>query len=245
LIQLRSQSKNIKLKPEKDGITRFDDGFLEMAGIDRKSGAAIFDACRRLLPVHVLSVDSRLINIAKRMMKNDLVIASDVKAVRIDYPDEAKYLFDWHQDYPYIMDSEDAVVFWIPLQDVDDRNGALKVAVGSSKLGLMKLRISDFRNKQNNKQQFMEIVEKDKVNDFPQISVPASIGDVLVFSTMTLHASQPNVSTRARWTAQIRFGNFSNPKSVERDWPGSLRDGSWFDEKHPEYVVNLEELEED
>lgn len=236
LVGLRAQ--HAQLVSDATAKDRFDDGFLALNQQDRHHGSVIFDACRRLLPLHVLSVDPRLIAIAQALMETETIIASDVKAIRVDQPDEDKYLFNWHQDYPFIMDSEDAIVFWIPLHDVDDHNGCLRVAVGSHKLGILPMRVNDKRNAQNNKQKFMEIATPSCVDDFPQITVPAELGDVLVFSTLTMHCSQPNRSQHTRWTAQIRFGNFCHPNAVKRDWPGSLRDGSWFDEKHPEYIVN-------
>ncbi|MEE2707157.1 MAG: phytanoyl-CoA dioxygenase family protein [Planctomycetota bacterium] len=241
LIQLRMQHTGITARPD-GNVPRFDDGFLELNKVDRHHGAIIFDACRRLLPLHALSVDERLVTLAQHLMDGNLVIASDVKAIRIDHPNEDKYLFEWHQDYPYIMDSEDAVVFWIPMHDITHQNGCLNLAPGSHSLGLLPMRIHDLRNTANNKQGFMEIADPAIADDFPQIELPMEAGDVLVFSTLMLHASGQNTSTRPRWTAQIRFGNFANDKSIRRDWPGSLRDGSWFDEKHPEYVVNLKEL---
>ena len=244
LIRLRMQLAGIETGPDPDGLTRFDDGFVRLSKADRRHGSAIFDACRRLLPLHELSVDPKLIGLARMLMGTDTIIASDIKAIRIDHPDEDTYLFDWHQDYPYVMDSEDAVVFWIPMHDVDETNGCLKVAVGSHKLGVLKVRVLDPRNKRDNKQKFMEIDDKTVVHQFPQISVPAEAGDALVFSTMMLHTSQPNRSSRARWTAQIRFGNFEHPLAVKRSWPGSLRDGSWFDDRHPEHVVNLDEVKQ-
>ncbi len=242
LIELRARFAKLDLPEETDGLRRFDDGFVAMSKVDRKHGAVIFDACRRLLPLHQLSVHPRLVALAKALMKTDVVIASDVKAIRVDHPREDKYLFDWHQDYPYVMDSEDAIVVWLPLHDVDQTNGCLKVAPGSRSVGLLPLHASDLRNRANNKQAFMRIADRSVVDRFPQIQVPVRAGDALVFNTLTLHASQANQSTRARWTAQIRFGNFAHDKAIARDWPGSLRDGSWFDDKHPEYIVNLEEL---
>lgn len=243
LIRLRMGKAGLQPQPEADRLSpRFDDGFVQMSRADRANGAAIFDACRRLLPLHALSVDPRLVGIAKALMRSEVIIASDIKAVRVDHPNEDTYLFDYHQDYPYVMDSEDAIVVWMPLHDVDEANGCLSVALGSHKLGLLKVRLNDLRNRSNNKQKFMQIADPSVVERFARVRVPASYGDALVFSTMLLHASGANLSSRARWTAQLRFGNFAHPQAVARDWPGSLRDGSWFDQKHAEYIVNLDEF---
>lgn len=225
-----------KPRPKQGG--KFDDGVVELAKHDRRLVGRIFDAGRRLLPVHEMSVDSRLIDLSKTLMGTDVVSASDIKAVRLDLPNEEKYLFDWHQDYPYVMDSLDAVVFWIPLQDVDATNGCLTVAPGSQSAGLRKLALIDPDNKNNNKQKMMKIADPIDFPDSQKVRVPAQLGDVLAFSTLLLHASGPNRSDRARFTLQVRFGNFLHPVAIDKGWPGSMRDGSIFHEKHPEYIAS-------
>jgi hypothetical protein len=217
----------------------FDDGMTELAEIDRSLVGRIFDACRRLLPVHRLSVDERLITIAAQLMgaQELAVAASDIKALRIDLPEEEKYLFGWHQDYPYVMDSPDGVIFWIPMQDVDETNGCLTVALGSEKAGVRKLVLDDPDNLQNNKQKMMRLADESAPDVHEQRRVPATLGDVLVFNTLLLHKSGSNLSDRARFTLQVRFGNFAHPTAIEKGWPGSMRDGSVFHKLHPEYIA--------
>jgi ectoine hydroxylase-related dioxygenase (phytanoyl-CoA dioxygenase family) len=124
------------------------------------------------------------------------------------------------------------------LQDVDETNGCLSVAPGSHAGGLRKLRLIDPENENNNKQKMMTIADQIEISNLPKIKIPASLGDVLVFNTMLLHASGPNLSDRARFTLQVRFGNFLHPVAIEKAWPGSMRDGSVFHEKHPDYIVS-------
>jgi len=237
---VKATYKNIN-RPGPSNPKRFDDGVVELARIDRKLISKIFDAGRRILPVHELSVDKRMIGLSKALMGTELISASDIKALRIDLPSEDKYLFHWHQDYPYVMDSLDAVIFWIPLQDVDETNGALTVALGSHHAGVQKLVLIDPDNKENNKQKMMKMADSDAASKFPQMQVPARLGDALVFNTLLLHASGANTSDRARFTLQVRFGNFLHPKAIEKGWPGSMRDGSIFHALHPEYIAGNEE----
>jgi ectoine hydroxylase-related dioxygenase (phytanoyl-CoA dioxygenase family) len=204
---------------------------------DRRTIARIFDACRRLLPVHQLSVDPRLVEIARAATGTDLLAASDMKPVRIDLPNESKFLSPWHQDYPYVMDSLDAVVFWIPFHDVDESNGALSVSPGSYHEGLQDLVLTDPENSADNKQMMMHIADLSVLERNAPLRIPASLGDVLVFNTLTLHASAPNTSDAARLTLQVRFGNFRHPYAIEKGWPGSMRDGSVFHKIHPEHIV--------
>jgi hypothetical protein len=229
-------------KDEPDGRGRFDDGFLILSRTNRAHAGVIYEACRRLMPVHQLAVNSKLVRLSKMLMETETVIACTLNAVRIDHPHEDKYLFPWHQDYPYIQDSEDGVVYWIPLQDMNERNGALLVAVGSNAFGVRPIRILDPQNKNRNGARTIELADQSIVDNFPQISVPMRTGDVLVFSALLLHRSQPNLSEHARWTVQVRHGNFEHPRAVSRDWPGGMIEGRGFEESHPEYVVSGEAL---
>jgi ectoine hydroxylase-related dioxygenase (phytanoyl-CoA dioxygenase family) len=221
----------------RNGEGSFDDGVIELARTHRKLVSHLYDAGRRLLPVHQLSVDRRLVDLARALIGTDVLAASDINAMRIDLPREDKYLFDWHQDYPYVLDSLDGVVFWIPLQDVDEINGCLTLAPGSHKLGLQKMVLVDPDNRQKTRQKSMRIAGSDAIDRLPQVRVPARVGDVLVFSTLLLHASGPNKSSRARFTLQIRFGNFLHPVAVRNGWPAAMRDGAVFHDLHPDYVA--------
>lgn len=238
LIALRAGASPIPAAEEED----FDAGFLALNRVNRSHGGVIYNACRRLLPVHELSASRRLAQISQALMKTQTVISSNLKAVRIDHPSEDKYLFDWHQDYPYIQDSEDSVVYWIPLHDVDERHGCLIVAPGSHKGGLRRVKIVDPHNRNQSGAKTIALENPSEPENFETLSLPIRFGEVLVLSTLLLHRSQPNRSRRARWTIQIRHGNFENEKAITRDWPGGMIEGVGFWEHHPEYVANPEDL---
>jgi hypothetical protein len=224
-------------KTRKSSGGQFDDGVVELAKFDRSQIGKLFDAGKRMLPMHQLTVNERMVELSRSLMGTDTIAASDHKAMRIDLPNEDKYLFDWHQDYPYIMDSMDAVVFWIPLQDVDEKNGALTVALGSHKHGVEPLILLDATNSIDNKQKVMKIANPDAPLRYERLKVPMKFGDVLVFSTLCLHQSGPNLSDRARFTIQARFGNFRHPVAIDKGWPGSMNGGGVFHEMHPEYIT--------
>jgi len=234
LIQLRAKAHNLTHLITGD---RFDDGFMGMNQQDREHGAIIYRACDRLLSVHKLSVHAEITRIAQHLIQTDTLISSTVKGVRIDHPHENKYLFDWHQDYPYIMDSLDALVFWVPLQTVSEHNGWLTIAPGSNQLGILPLTVAASGNADNNKSGFMHIANPSPVNNYPHIPIPAEPGDVLVFNTLLLHRSGQNQSDHARWTVQVRFGNFEHPVALNKNWPGTLRDGLPFEHHHPEWIT--------
>ena len=209
----------------------------DLAKIDRTLVGRLYNAGPRLLPVHQLAVDSRMVELAKLMIGTALIASSDINAMRIDLPNEDKYLFQWHQDYPYVLDSLDGIVFWVPLQDVDQENGWLTLAVGSHQHGLLKMAVSDPDNRANNRTKSMRIADPSITDRYTKVQLPLKFGDALVFNTLLLHASSPNRSAHARCTLQFRYGNFLHPLAIENGWPKAMRDGAVFHTIHPDHVI--------
>jgi ectoine hydroxylase-related dioxygenase (phytanoyl-CoA dioxygenase family) len=242
IVNLYRAQIGLSEEADNDGVTRFDDGFMPMNRADRQHGGVIYRVIRRVTPIHELAVQSNILAISQKLMNSDLLISNGSMAVRVDQPNEDKYLFDWHQDYPYIQDSPDGIVIWMALHDVDENGGCLRVIPSSHKLGLLPVRVTDPTNARGNRAASISIADKSAFEQLPTLQVPMKAGDALVFSTLLLHASSANRSTRARWTIQFRYGNFANDLSVKKKWPGALYDGQNFWETHPEYVVNVDEV---
>ena len=215
----------------------FQKSIVDLAKIDRKLVGRLYDAGPRMLAVHQLAVDSRMVDVAKLMIGTDLIVSSDINAMRVDLPNEDKYLFDWHQDYPYVLDLLDGIVFWVPLQDVGEEDGWLTLALGSQKLGLLKMMVEDPDNRANNRTRSMHIADPSVSERFEKVQLPVKYGDALVFNTLLMHASGPNRSQAARCTIQFRYGNFLHPAAVKSGWPKAMRDGAVFHTLHPNYVV--------
>ena len=178
-----------------------------------------------------------MVELAELMIGTGLIASSDINAMRIDLPNEDKYLFDWHQDYPYVLDLLDGIVFWVPLQDVDRENGWLSLALGSHQLGLLNMVVSDPDNRANNRTKSMRIADSSIADRYTIVQLPLKFGDALVFNTLLLHASSPNRSARARCTLQFRYGNFLHPVAIDRGWPKAMRDGAVFHTLHPDHVT--------
>lgn len=232
LISTRCRHLNIKIKSSSD----FDNGFLDLCANDRNEGGVIYNACRRLLPVHQLAVDESLNSLSKFLMNTETIISCNLKAVRIDHPGEDKYLFNWHQDYPYIQDSEDGIVYWIPLKNVSEDLGQVVVAVGSHKAGIQKVKLMDPNNLNKNGAHTIELSDPSIVNRFELRRVPVAFGEVLAFNSLLLHRSSANKSEEVRWTVQIRHGNFENVNAIKRLWPGGMIEGVTFQANHKEFV---------
>lgn len=212
---------------------RFDEGYLRLCAEDPAWADAVFAACRRLPTSHQLSGHPALLRLSRRLMGSETVMSSPYRPVRIDSPQRQEYLLPWHQDYPYTQDSPDALIYWIPLQDVDESNGCLMVAPGSQRLGVAPVRVAldalGIRTP--------ALADPTLPDGFPHLSLPMRLGEVLVFSAVLLHRSQDNRSGVARWTLQIRHGNFAHPLALDKRWPRGHAERHWFDDTHPELVV--------
>ena len=111
--------------------------------------------------------------------------------VRCDLPNDPVYgRCTKHQDAVYARGSLNSVTIWIPLQDVDQNNGCLRIVPKSHKFGL-------FPNRGG------------VITDFPDedfVHVPMKAGEVLVFSHFTVHRSGENIDdNRVRMSIQIRY----------------------------------------
>lgn len=229
-------------KPVDDQQRCFDDGFLRLIQLDDSNRVVIASALMRTLSLQRLGWDPRLMRLSRLLMTTNTIMASDLSALQINIPNVHRNLCPWHQDYPYVRDSEDGVIYWIPLRSLEEKNCSLQVVPGSHRLGVLPMR--GYRLSLPDGERPMRIADLSDLNRFTQLTVPVEKSDVLVFSTLLLHASAPNCSERVRWTVQVRHGNFEDPQTVARNWPATrlaTRFGP-FEETHPEYY--LETLED-
>lgn len=94
-----------------------------------------------------------------------------------------------HQDWTVVDESKyDSITIWIPLQDVDEQNGAIQVIDGSHRFSTA-LRSPSLEDPFKNVQQ--EIRRDLKL-------LPMKAGEAFIFSHALLHASPPNLSNESR-----------------------------------------------
>jgi ectoine hydroxylase-related dioxygenase (phytanoyl-CoA dioxygenase family) len=233
LIDLRYRARGER-RPSGD---RFDVGIMDLVSKDRAEGAFIYNACRQLMSIHALDVKPELVELSKALIRTDFVCASNVKMMRMDLPHEAKFLYPWHQDFPYVQDSEDALVYWFTIHDLVGDNGGLVCALGSHREGVLPVVVPDADNQSKNRAHSIALADPSVPDKFPQFDLRyLAVGEVLVFNTLLLHRSIENTSTQPRWSVQLRHGNFSNERIVKKGWPGGNSLTASFSKTHPEYV---------
>jgi ectoine hydroxylase-related dioxygenase (phytanoyl-CoA dioxygenase family) len=104
--------------------------------------------------------------------------------------------FGWHQDSGYLpLEHRPYITCWVPLDDVDERNGAMSV-LPYAEAGVRR-KVEHWKEPGTN-----DLIGY--AGEAPGRMVPMKAGSVLVFSSVVLHRSGPNLTTRPRraWIAQ-------------------------------------------
>lgn len=113
-------------------------------------------------------------------------------AVRL-YWDQAVYKkteqprdFPWHQDNGYsFVEPQQYLTLWIPLMDVDERNGCPWIAPGLHRMGTL--------------EHWPTPIGLVCLEQAPgAVAAPAKLGDVVVFSSLAPHRTGPNLSDDVR-----------------------------------------------
>lgn len=216
LIQLRL--KSVGDKTESDDL---DALFNRLCGIDRKLGGNIYDCAKETIECYEMLRSPHLIEILKLLIgSQSLLTPIGNLMIRIDRPDEDKYLFEWHQDYPYNMMGRSAITVWAPLTFIDSTMGKLRVvpsshneirpvvsqmnyAPGSAITGAQRYRLKDMDN--------MEFDQK-------SVEVEVEPGAALLFHSCLLHASGYNRSERSRWIFNTRYADAELQELIQRGW---------------------------
>jgi len=108
-----------------------------------------------------------------------------------------------HQDWTVVDEPEfDSVTIWIPLQDVNERNGAIQVIDGSH-------RFSDALRSPSLPDPFRDVQDLLR-NDLKLL--PMKAGEAFIFSQALLHASPPNMGNEPR--IAVTYGLIDSPAQL-------------------------------
>jgi len=166
---------------------------------------------QHLISLHRLSLDRRI----EHSLREELGLAfPNISTRPVLYFNSrmlAKEEVYWrvfpHQDWRSMQGSLDSIVVWVPLADIDVKFGALEVVPGSHKMGLLTTAVINSFGK------------VDRFNDADFISLEATQGDVLFFSSFLVHRSGTNTTNSIRWSCHFRFNNLEERTFVERGYP--------------------------
>ena len=127
--------------------------------------------------------------------------------------------FGWHQDNGYSRLYDPYVQFWVALTDMTPDNGGLWLEPGSHKRWLPHRNIDNHRVYQGKPEH--------------PVFIEAKAGDVVVFSSLALHSTTPNVTPTPRWAYVVEYMaiNHFDP-SIEPPYLIVAKDGN----PHCEFV---------
>ncbi|MBM3277825.1 MAG: phytanoyl-CoA dioxygenase family protein [Candidatus Handelsmanbacteria bacterium] len=158
--------------------------------------------------IYDLYTDPRLTSAATALIGPAITANGDFW-VRPKAPGDQTTTLTWHQDSFYYggvaAEHLQVLSVWIPLVDVDVRNGCLKLVPGSHRFG----RIPARANQHNHQEPVEAVATYGQVVDEPM-----RMGDVLFFHNHTLHASGENSTDQVRWSIDLRY----SPDGQGFDW---------------------------
>ena len=104
-----------------------------------------------------------------------------------------------------MQSSSDSLVVWVPLVDVNVDNGTLLIWPKTHKLGPLPFKsIGGFAS-----------VDVD--NQFIQENF--SMGDIVIFSTLLVHASGDILNDTIRWSCHFRYTNMLDEDFIQNGFP--------------------------
>ena len=209
----------------------FDRGYLELVEAHPDVHGLVYDMAKNLVSFQRLIVSERLAGLFRALRGTQLCgTAPGANGVRIDRPGVTRHLAPWHQEFQYQFRSLDAITFWLPLVPVTSDMGPVVLARGSQAEGAVSL--VDASGSGESDVAFgnytgLRIAGEETIGERYELCAPESEpGDLFAFDFMTLHASAPNLGTRSRWTAQIRYFNFEDGFGASIRWAGGLKHGA-------------------
>jgi len=140
---------------------------------------------------YLLASHPNIVEVLKNLMPDGVAFLSDKFVFKSA---EMRFPTPWHQDEAYWRGTRPKLSVWIALDDVNSRNGALKVLAGHHAAplehgGPNAVPTNEFGN-----------ILRDLPQDAPgEIICEMKAGDALFFSDLTPHASCPNDSGQDRY----------------------------------------------
>lgn len=157
-----------------------------------------------------LITNPKLLNLAESLVGPE-IIASSVYRLRPKVPGFAHGIVPWHQDSGYFepyCDDELVLTMWIPLVEATPERGCLRVVRHAHTTGVVPHR------RETDGTGYLEIPEPHlPLNDI--VTVPVSLGGVLLLTNRTPHCSGDNVTDVIRWSVDIRYQSADLPTNYD------------------------------
>lgn len=207
---------------------------------------AVYDEVQRLERFHRLKHDPAIAALVGSLFDAPL-FPHPLAICRLLFPNALEHATPPHQDYPNNQGTTDFYATWIPLGSCPRELGGIAVLQGSHRYGHLPMRASRGAGSRTT-------IPRRDLESLPWVSGDFACGDVLMFHSLTVHRSLPNLSReRLRVSVDYRFSALGEPvtdmvlrphfgrldwEDVYRDWRS--REGCYYWRALPLQVVPFE-----
>ena len=185
--------------------------------------AACFSDIQSIEGVHRLAHHERLLAVAGAVFGVPEVVVHPRKVFHVAFPKriDPDGQTRVHQDWPYVQGGVDALTVWVPFTQAHRERGSLEILEGSARRGIQPYDIT--RDHYGCAPSLGRRAEYDTWR-----SADFEVGDVVMFHSLTVHASRPNLTDIVRCSLDFRCRPPSEPLGVIETWPQFFPDvGDW------------------
>ena len=161
-----------------------------------------------LIELYKLPVEEKLIDKIKELgIKFPNLCTRPV--LFFNHPELAKeeiyYKTPPHQDWSSMESSMNSLVVWVPLVNVNKENGSIIIWPNTHKLGPLPFEsIGGFAKVKTQGEEIQPELE---------------VGDIVIFSTLLIHASGDILNNTIRWSCHYRYTDMLETDYIERNFP--------------------------
>jgi hypothetical protein len=183
----------------------FHHSLIELRSSKPTAFSAIYDRMQTNAVVQGMALKRKIASLAAELLGDDPSSLSASGIIfRMDAPLDTRNVLDWHQDQSYFpanVNGLHSLVVWIPLQDVTQTTGAIRVRPGSHREGHIAPKPAEGTHRGTSQQYAIG----DDVSHYPETVLEMKAGNGLFFPMTLVHASGPNQGSRMRFTLGVRF----------------------------------------
>lgn len=184
------------LREECDAFVAREDARMDAAGVDslgitHRGNRYFANECQREVPrLRSVLFSEAMAEVCRATLGPDAYFFFDQYVVK---GPEGGMSFSWHQDSGYVVgnggppDHAPYLTCWCPLDDATEANGTVRLIPGSHRSGIFPHRRQPGSN---------DLVGAH--NGTSGVLIEAKAGDVVAFSSLTLHATGANLTDRPR-----------------------------------------------
>jgi ectoine hydroxylase-related dioxygenase (phytanoyl-CoA dioxygenase family) len=163
----------------------------------------VYDQVQRLQDFHALSHDEAIMSVMRKLL-GDTAFPHPLSIARLMFPETPEWTTPPHQDHPNNQGTRDLYACWIPLSDCPLALGNLGILAGSHRFGLLPL---EYAMGPGHRQ----VILDERLRTLSWHGGDFQLGDIIIFHSLTVHRSLPNLTDRLRLSVDYRYQREGEP----------------------------------